>query len=141
MMFSQLSKLDIYCLIKTRFNRVLKANIFPNCSILEAKEGSSVSYIWRSILKGRDVLKKGIRWRVGTGEDILLTDPWLPYRDKLQLQLPLSEALSTARVVDLIDLTTKQWDVTQMDNLFLLREVNSIFSIPLYKNQVQYTII
>ena len=33
---------------------------FPHCSILEAKENSGGSYVWRSILKGRDVLQKGV---------------------------------------------------------------------------------
>ena len=42
------------------FYMVFKSKCFPHCSILEAKENSGGSYVWRSILKGRDVLQKGV---------------------------------------------------------------------------------
>lgn len=90
----------------------------------------SRSYIWKSILKGRVVLKKGVYWRVGIGEDILLSNSWLSSRDQPQLQSPLSEELSTAHVVDLLSQPTKQWDLTQLENLFL----SSILSIHLCRN-------
>ena len=63
------------------FYRAFKTRFFLNCSILEVKEGTSGSYIWKSILKGRVVLKKGVYWRVGIGEDILLSNSWLSSRD------------------------------------------------------------
>lgn len=37
---------------------VLKAKYFPECSILDATEIRGMSYTWRSILKGRDLLKE-----------------------------------------------------------------------------------
>ena len=52
------------------FYRVFKTKFFPNCSILEAPDSAKGSYAWRSILKGREVLKKGWQWRVGNGKDI-----------------------------------------------------------------------
>ncbi|KAK9998542.1 hypothetical protein SO802_018145 [Lithocarpus litseifolius] len=52
------------------FYRVFKMKFFPNCSIWEAQDSSSGSHAWHSIIKGRDVLLKGARWRVGCGEDI-----------------------------------------------------------------------
>ena len=47
------------------FYRIFKARFFPHCSILEAPNSSNGFYAWRSILKGRDLLLKGVRWRVG----------------------------------------------------------------------------
>ena len=44
-------------------------------------------------------------WKIG--EDILLSNSWLSFRDQPRLQLPLSEELSTAHVVDLIGQPTK----------------------------------
>lgn len=85
------------------------------------------------------MLKKGVCWRVGIGEDILLSNLWLSSRDQPRLQFPLSEELSTAHVVDLIDQLTKQWDLTQLDNLFLPHEVSSILSIHLCRNRIQDT--
>ena len=38
-----------------------------------------MSYTWRSILKGVDLLKKGVIKRVGDGASInIWHDPWLP---------------------------------------------------------------
>lgn len=48
------------------FHRFFKAKFFPNGSILDAKEGNG-SFAWKSILKGREVIKKGVQWRVGNG--------------------------------------------------------------------------
>ena len=44
---------------ETLFYKVFKAKFFPNHSLLEAKESSSGSYAWRSILHGRDVVLDG----------------------------------------------------------------------------------
>ena len=52
------------------FYNVFKAKFFPYCTIMEASNSTSGSYAWHSILKGRDVLSKGARWRVGSGDSI-----------------------------------------------------------------------
>ena len=52
------------------FYRVFKARFFPNGTILDAKETPFASYAWKSILKGREVIKKGALWRVGDGKQI-----------------------------------------------------------------------
>ena len=61
------------------FYRVFKPNFFPHCSIMEATESQPWSYAWRSILKGREVLKEGMRWMIGDGSSIRIwSDSWLP---------------------------------------------------------------
>jgi hypothetical protein len=58
--------------------RVLKARYFPNSSILEATATSGISYTWRSILKGCDLLKEGLVWRIGDGSRVnIWSDPWI----------------------------------------------------------------
>ena len=52
------------------FYKVFKARYFPNTSILEAHDSRLGSYAWRSILRGRDVILSGARWRVGNGQKI-----------------------------------------------------------------------
>jgi hypothetical protein len=41
--------------------RVLKGRYFPDCDFLDAPRPRSSSYMWRSILFGRDLLKAGMR--------------------------------------------------------------------------------
>ena len=54
----------------TLFYRVFKAKFFPNCLIMEAKHSRSRSHAWTSILYGRDVLKRGCRWRISDGKSV-----------------------------------------------------------------------
>lgn len=51
--------------------RVLKAKYFPTTEFLEAEVGHNLSYIWRSTVWGKDILKMGIRWRIGNGESFI----------------------------------------------------------------------
>ena len=57
------------------FYQVFKSKIFPSCSILEAPDSSIGSYVWHSILRGKDVL-----WRGPNGELVvgtLLVSGWI----------------------------------------------------------------
>ena len=62
--------------------QVLKAKYFPNGSILQCEARDGISYTWRSILKGVNLLNEGIIWRIGNGESVdIWTDPWVPLGD------------------------------------------------------------
>jgi len=38
-----------------------------------------MSYTWRSILRGLEVMKLGVIWRIGDGRNIKIwSDPWIP---------------------------------------------------------------
>jgi hypothetical protein len=50
--------------------QVLAAKYFPDRELLNAEAKSGISYCWRSILKGIQVLKNGIIWRVRDGYNI-----------------------------------------------------------------------
>ena len=52
------------------FYKVFKACFFPNSTIMEAADSRMGSYAWKSILRGRDIIQRGARWRVGNGENI-----------------------------------------------------------------------
>lgn len=45
------------------FYVVFKAKFFSNYSVMEAKTLNNASYAWKSILKGREVIKKGAAWK------------------------------------------------------------------------------
>ena len=101
------------------FYKVFKSKFFPNCSIMEANEGYWGSYAWRSILKGREVIRRGAKWRVGNGESIKLWgDKWLPSLQSPSLQSPLTTKLQNATVSSLINTSTRQWNIQLLPNLF-----------------------
>uniref|UniRef100_A0A803PZ98 Reverse transcriptase domain-containing protein n=1 Tax=Cannabis sativa TaxID=3483 RepID=A0A803PZ98_CANSA len=59
--------------------KVLKALYFPSESFFEATQGHYGSTVWRGILWGRELLRKGTRWCVGNGSKIRINeDQWLP---------------------------------------------------------------
>lgn len=55
---------------------------------MTAKVGWNPSFIWRSLLWGRELLKEGLRWRVANGKKVLV------YRDKWVPNQPLQKILS-----------------------------------------------
>ncbi|KAH9735375.1 reverse transcriptase domain-containing protein [Citrus sinensis] len=68
--------------------RVLKAKYFKNSSFMDAKLGSNPSFVWRSILWGRQIIHKGSRWRIGNGEQVYVyKSNWIPRPENLK---PLS---------------------------------------------------
>ncbi|XP_062079895.1 uncharacterized protein LOC133784618 [Humulus lupulus] len=59
--------------------KVLKARYYQHTSLLEAREGHYPSITWRSIIWGRDLLRRGLRRRIGNGKETLaFSDPWIP---------------------------------------------------------------
>ncbi|XP_057811479.1 uncharacterized mitochondrial protein AtMg00310-like [Salvia miltiorrhiza] len=65
----------------TLLARSLKARYFPRTDILLASKAHNPSFVWRSLLAGRDLLMKGIVWKVGDGERIRIgKDCWILIR-------------------------------------------------------------
>lgn len=50
--------------------QILKCKYFKNVDIMEAGVGSKPSYVWRSILWSRDLIRLSLCWRVGEGNSI-----------------------------------------------------------------------
>lgn len=58
--------------------RLYKAKYFPSTHLLKVTHGQGASFIWNDIWMAKEELKKGFRWVLGNGEDIVATkDPWL----------------------------------------------------------------
>ena len=73
------------------YHRVFKARFFPDCSILDAKDSTIGSYAWKSILGARDVIRRGMVWRIGNGQDVRIKeDKWLPIRSNRATISPLT---------------------------------------------------
>ncbi|KAL5574849.1 hypothetical protein UlMin_016548 [Ulmus minor] len=60
-------------------SQIFKAKYFPSSSIWECDASATSSYVWRSILWGRNLVALGMRWRVGNGSFIsIYNSRWLP---------------------------------------------------------------
>jgi hypothetical protein len=98
--------------------RILKAKYFHNCSCLEAKKKRVMSYTWRSLLQGIELLKKGIVWRIGDGQGLnIWRDPWLPW-DNLRRPFTMRGNYILQEVSELIDPTTGSWDTHLVGDIF-----------------------
>jgi hypothetical protein len=94
---------------------------------MEAKLGTNPSFIWRSLLKGRDTLVKGIKWKVGDGRSInVWRDKWLPFTPGGQ-----QDENSGLLVRDLIDEDRNWWNEALIDMVFDRRTAAAIKRIQL----------
>ena len=61
------------------FYKIFRGKYFRNGDILSVELGPNPSWGWRSILEGRKVIEKGLRWNLGNGNCVkVYQDPWLP---------------------------------------------------------------
>lgn len=68
---------------------MLKARYYPPSNFLNAHVGVNPSFTWRSIMEGKELLLKGIIYKVDSGAFIdMRIDPWLPLGEGYRLQDP-----------------------------------------------------
>jgi hypothetical protein len=99
--------------------QVLKAKYYPHSSILEAEPRGGMSYSFRSILKGVNLMKEGIVWRIGDGSMVnIWSDNWLARDDALRPITPKGQSI-LSKVSELINPLTGQWDEQLVCDNFL----------------------
>ncbi|KAH9656895.1 putative reverse transcriptase/RNA-dependent DNA polymerase [Citrus sinensis] len=110
--------------------RVLQARYFKDNQFLTAKLGSKPSFIWRSILWGRQVIHKGIRWRIGNGQQVqIYKGNWIPKPTSFKPVSPPSLPSDT-RVAELIK-EDNQWNEDMICQHFLREDAEIILRIPI----------
>ncbi|KAL5783292.1 hypothetical protein ACOSP7_008321 [Xanthoceras sorbifolium] len=83
-------------------SRVLKAKYFPKSNFLSSKLGWKPLFVWRSILWGREVIRKGVRWKIGNGQSIsIYDDSWLPRDSSFRVYSPrlLPDGVSVSALI------------------------------------------
>ncbi|KAA3457419.1 reverse transcriptase [Gossypium australe] len=111
--------------------KVFKGKYFPDKNFLEARLGNSSSYVWRSIWATRDVLRKGMIWRVGTGQDISISeDAWIPNFINIRLMSRFNN-LQSDKVAELINSNDREWNRELILNTFPGAVADLILRIPL----------
>jgi hypothetical protein len=102
--------------------------------MLHATPEPGISYAWRSILKGIQLLKEGIIWRVGDGDTInIWTDPWIP-RGSTRKLISQKGRHQVYKVSELINPTTNTWDTDLVQQTFAPEDAELILQIPIYEH-------
>jgi ribonuclease HI len=114
--------------------RVLKGRYFPNTDFLSAGKPRSASFTWRSILFGRELLKKGIRWGIGDGESVkIMTDNWIPGHQQGTIK-PLTPIPSTAKVRYLMNEHGNGWEEDTVRAFFHDELAEEILQVPISRH-------
>jgi len=109
------------------FFRVYKANYFPNCPFMEAELGNNPSFMWRSLLETRNLIRAATVWEVGDGRSIKIDDHrWLPHPPQFK-----PDADKNLRMCDLFNPDTSQWHGQLLSHTFLPTTMATITHINL----------
>ncbi|XP_030949875.1 uncharacterized protein LOC115973779 [Quercus lobata] len=109
------------------FVRVYKALYFPSCSFMEVELGCNPSFVWRSLLDARELIRAGIAWHMGDGQSIEVNDHrWLNHPPLFR-----PSANTNLKVADLIDHRSRQWNRALLYTTFLQSTMDDILRIKL----------
>ena len=134
-----LSKLGNFYIIKILFfTGYSRQDFFPHCLFMEAKDSASGSYAWKIILKGREVIEMGSRFRVGNGKNIKIWQyHWLPIKHPPLVTSPIIESLEDVTVDCLIDENTGKWDAEMLEGILVPAEAAIAKKIPLARSPTE----
>uniref|UniRef100_A0A803Q3L9 Reverse transcriptase zinc-binding domain-containing protein n=1 Tax=Cannabis sativa TaxID=3483 RepID=A0A803Q3L9_CANSA len=111
--------------------KIFKAKYFPRGSFVNATLGNNPSFVWRSILEAKDLIIKGGRILVGSGETISITrDPWLPDMENPFIT-SFHPSFCDKDVKCLLTMDGKNWDYEIINDLFNDRDKDLILTIPI----------
>ncbi|KAK2398440.1 putative mitochondrial protein [Trifolium repens] len=112
--------------------RIFKARYFPHGTYLTASLGHNPSYVWRSILQARFIVRSSARWCIGTGASIpLLHEPWLSDGECIEGDYDLQQISGNLSVQSLINNTTKTWNQNIVQQVFSPAHASAILNTPL----------
>lgn len=112
---------------KSLVARIFKAKYYPQGTVLDATAGSNPSYVWRSILTGRDLLKEGVAKRIGNGRQTKIwAVPWLHDRRNPKLDTPLCNQYGDYSVSALMLPDGMGWNVDLLKSIFCPEDVQRI---------------
>lgn len=109
------------------FSRLFQSRCYVNNDFMTAPQGRGSSYGWKSILFGRDLLRKGLKRSIGNGHNTLVwVDNWLfdgiPRRPGGRQPLMNIDM----KVSTLIDLDSQKWNMSVLTDLFFPEDIERI---------------
>lgn len=101
--FRNLEEFNISLLAKQAWNlihnpsslwaRILQQQYYPNSTFLQAKKGAASSWVWASLLAGREIIQKGSLWSIGNGFSTNMSRE-IGYQRTLHQKLPFLQVLT-----------------------------------------------
>lgn len=109
---------------------------------MEAAVTSVASWGWRSILWGRELLQKGLKWRLRNGESIgVFRDEWIPGVSNPFRGTCAGQSFTDFRVVDLFDKHFRRWQEPLISVIFPNDVVPRILSLYFPVNEMEDDLI
>ena len=116
-------------------SRIYKARYYQSATLLEAEYGSNPSYIWRSILAAKQIIRAGCRVHIGDGRaTVIWNKAWLPAEDNEYVTTEKHVGLEHATVSDLMVTDSREWDIDIISDLFNTQDRELILRIHLSTN-------
>ncbi|XP_037480834.1 uncharacterized protein LOC119358354 [Triticum dicoccoides] len=109
----------------------MKGRYFPDGDFWNSKCPRAASYTWRSIMYGKELLRRGLLWRVGDGKQIsIIRDNWIPdtIHGTMQTLIPVED---NQIVSSLISSNGSTWKEDTVRELFDRDIAERILKIPL----------
>ena len=112
--------------------QILKNKYYHNSNFLRAKIGSNPSFTQRSTLEGKELLLKGVRWRIGS-DDLgkVWMDPWIPCLWSFRPCERNRQIEPDLTVGELIDHQRGGWLLDKLSDLFSPHEIETIQKFPM----------
>ncbi|KAI3942803.1 hypothetical protein MKW92_000645 [Papaver armeniacum] len=115
--------------------RILKAKYFHNKDPLSDEITTQGSWIWKSIYKGLQIVKKYYVWSVGNGAKIKIwKHNWIPSINHTQLTNASQHNGENDIVQSLIQTSSKQWNIQSINQKFSHTESRKIQEIRIPTN-------
>lgn len=117
-------------------SRVIKGKYANQVSLLHAPIKANCSIFWRGFACARELLKSGIRKRIGNGKSThFFTEPWIPKESTFK-PIPIPGAAYPENVLASNFITsTMGWNLSKLRVVVNQEEVSVIESIPISTSQ------
>ncbi|KAK3193688.1 hypothetical protein Dsin_024998 [Dipteronia sinensis] len=101
--------------------RVIGGCYYSTTDFHKARASKSVSFLWRSLCWGRELIEKGSRWLVGNERSVLIYgDQWIPRPISFKvLSQPVLGAFAT---VDRLEMANGEWNEMEDSLLWLFNK-------------------
>ncbi|CAN0838473.1 Putative ribonuclease H protein At1g65750 [Linum grandiflorum] len=89
--------------------------------------GGSPSYIWRSVRSTQNMIRRGLRWRLGDEASVkVFGDPWLREEENSWVETPAPVGMEDIKVHELLLPGIAEWDEELLEEIFDARDVACI---------------